>query len=121
MFRALRAPDGLPSEPDRRARVVALREKLAEGRGLFQAVRLERAIAIAKPAAAEATTLGHRPTKAEALLLAGEESSSRCQHPEAEGDLFNAGLAAEAGKSDALKLESWLYLTSVALTESRDF
>ncbi len=115
---ALRAPDRLPSEPDARARVVALRDKLAEGRGLLQAVRLKEAIAIAKPAAAEATKLGHRPTEAEALLLAGE-IELQMSSPAAEGDLFDAGLAAEAGKSDAVKLESWLYLTSVALTGSK--
>ncbi len=115
---ALRAPDQLPSEPDSRERIVALRDKLAEGRGLLQATRLKEALALAKPAAAEATKLGHRPTEAEALLLAGE-IELQMSSADAEGDLFNAGLAAEAGKADAAKLESWLYLTSVALTGSK--
>jgi tetratricopeptide (TPR) repeat protein len=116
---ALRTPDRLPVDPITRARVLALRDKLAEGRGLVQASRYKEALALAAPAVAEAAQLGHRPTQARALLLAGESEWFLSRMDKAEADLSEAELAAEAGKDDGAKFDSWLYLTTHAVHASK--
>jgi eukaryotic-like serine/threonine-protein kinase len=116
---ALRTPDRLPVDPITRARVLALRDKLAEGRGLVQASHYKEALALAKPAVAEAAQLGHRPTQARALLLAGESEWFLSHMDKAEVDLTEAELAAEAGKDDGAKFDAWLYLTTHAVHASK--
>ena len=112
---SLRAPDHLPADPAARANIIALRADIAEGRGLLQVAHYKDALALAQHAATGATTLGHRPTQAEALVLQGHLESLLSQRDNAERDLLAAVVAGEAGKADVPKLEAWTRLIREAV------
>ena len=95
---ALTAAVRPPPEPERRARVEALRARLARGNVLFDAGRYEPALALTLPVVGEARRLAYRPLEAEALTLAGALHNAAGDYDAAERELLDAVLAAEAAR-----------------------
>jgi tetratricopeptide (TPR) repeat protein len=109
----LRAPVRPPADPRARARVRALRDRLAQVQALQAAAQAKAGLAIAVPAAAEARTLAYRPVEAEAHyrlgLLQRLSNDSAAAHRSLEDAIFaaHAGRDARAEVLIAAALTSW--------------
>jgi tetratricopeptide (TPR) repeat protein len=82
--------------------VKRLHGQLSEVRALMASNRFEPALQLAQEAAAEARTVEHAPTRAEVFFLLGTLRTRRGDGQPAEEALFEAALAADAGRHDRL-------------------
>jgi tetratricopeptide (TPR) repeat protein len=96
----LKAPVRLPSDPATLAKVEALRERIARGQALAQAMRDKDGLALMKPVVEEARAVGHQPTEAQALDLYGLFQWRTGDAKSAQATLQRGLLAAEGGKDD---------------------
>ena len=94
----------LPSDPDKRARVVTLGTGLAEVRALLDAGRYKAAWQKAEGLEAPVRASGHLPLAAELSLYQGVLQGLRDKSTEAVGLLSRALHDAEAGRADRLKV-----------------
>jgi tetratricopeptide (TPR) repeat protein/predicted Ser/Thr protein kinase len=92
----------LPDAPDARARVIALRHKVAEVNQLDVATKFDEAIALGTPALAEARAIPHRRSEAELLLAMGDAKRQLGDPQGATAVLQDALAAAEAAGDDSL-------------------
>jgi eukaryotic-like serine/threonine-protein kinase len=99
---ALASPIRPPADPITRARVAAVRGRLAEIRALGDAGLIQRARAESAGLIDSVRALGYRPVEAEALELAGDLAERAGDFAAAETALRDAALAAEAGRHDRL-------------------
>jgi eukaryotic-like serine/threonine-protein kinase len=111
---ALLAPDPLPKDPLARLRVTALQAKLAEARAIYKAARPKDTLALVTAVAPEVARAGHLPTEAALHFLTGQTLWVLQGADKGEPELMKAVLAAEAGKADEIKVETWLALTNLA-------
>ncbi|WP_437997656.1 serine/threonine-protein kinase [Sorangium sp. So ce185] len=110
---ALTAAIPPPEDAAARARVGALRGRLAEVRALAEAGKIGEALALARPIADEARTVGHAPIEAEALLALGRAQRDAHDTKAAEATLGEAARAASRARDDAVAAEAWTQLLYV--------
>ncbi len=111
---ALRRREPMPSDPDRRAQVEALRVRVAQASALEQAGKPADALAVAEVAARRAHDLGHHPTIAEAELQLGHALDTLGRTPDAELALRRGAIAAEHADDDRLLADLRTMLVWVA-------
>jgi eukaryotic-like serine/threonine-protein kinase len=110
---ALGAATPPPSDPHARARVEALRDRLAEAAARSSAGRHADGLAIAVDVASQASALGYPPVHAEALLAHGRLANLAGDPRGAEPILREAlRIAADARDDDAIT-EAWALLIEV--------
>ncbi len=109
---ALEAVDArplLPVSAAQRGAVEALQAELAQVRALTQAGRYPEVTPLAQGVLERARALGFRPVEAEALLLMAQlENEERGETAEAERRYYQAALAAEAIRWDAVAARAWI-------------
>ncbi|XXX75567.1 tetratricopeptide repeat protein [Sorangium sp. So ce134] len=110
---ALTAAIPPPEDAEARARVGALRGRLAEVRALAEAGKVGEALALARPIADEARSVGHAPIEAEALLSLGRAQRDAHDTKAAEATLGEAARAASRARDDAVAAEAWTQLLYV--------
>ncbi|AGP41059.1 serine/threonine-protein kinase [Sorangium cellulosum] len=110
---ALTAAIPPPEDAAARARVGALRGRLAEVRALAEAGKFGEALALARPIADEARAVGHAPIEAEALLALGRAQRDAHDTKAAEATLGEAARAASRARDDAVAAEAWTQLLYV--------
>ncbi|WP_437913932.1 serine/threonine-protein kinase [Sorangium sp. So ce302] len=110
---ALTAAIPPPADAAARARIDALRGRLAEVRALDEAGKFGDALALARPLADEARAADHAPIEAEALLMLGRAARDAHDAPAAEAALREALRAAARARDDALAAEAWPQLIYV--------
>jgi len=115
----LRAPVRPPADPARRARVEALRARLAEARALNEAGKAAQALPIVRSVVAEATPLGYRPLEGEALLLRGSVEHATGDDKAAIESLLQSVSAATAGHADLLCARALSGLVAVTSNQAR--
>jgi tetratricopeptide (TPR) repeat protein len=113
----LRAVVKPPDDPSTRARVDAIRQRLAEGNALFEAGRYEQTLALAKPLVEEARRLGYDPLITEALLNLGRTQNAVGTFDDSRASLDEALVHAEASRHDRALAEAAVEMT-IALTRS---
>jgi len=106
----LAAPVPPPADPAARAAVDRFRGVLASSRAQASAGRYREAALIAAPALAGARALGYRPLEAEAGYALGRALTANAQPREADAQLTQAVLAADAGHHDEVRLDSEIQL-----------
>ncbi len=111
---ALRTPDPVPKDPDQRRELAALQVKLAEAKATYLASQLKPAFAMVEAIRPAVMRIGHLPTIAKLRTLAGSCLWSLEGAPKGEAELLQGVWAAEAGKADQQKVETWLQLTNIA-------
>ncbi|WP_437632949.1 tetratricopeptide repeat protein [Sorangium sp. So ce854] len=111
--RALTAAIPPPADAAARARVDALRGRLAEVRALAEAGKFAEALALARPIADEARATGYAPVEAEALLALGRAQRDAHDARGAEATLGEAARAASRARDDALAADAWTQLIYV--------
>ena len=104
---ALEAPVPLPVDPAARAKIAAVRAKVADARAQFDAGKYKDALATATAAAAAARATGYRPAEAEALTLLSNIQGHQDDAKGADATATEAILAADAGHEDALAAQAW--------------
>ncbi|WP_437713788.1 serine/threonine-protein kinase [Sorangium sp. So ce448] len=110
---ALTAAVPPPADAAARARIDALRGRLAEVRALDEAGKFGEALALARPLADEARAADYAPIEAEALLMLGRAARDAHDAPAAEAALREALRAAARARDDALAAEAWPQLIYV--------
>jgi tetratricopeptide (TPR) repeat protein len=98
--KSLRAPVRPPDAEGTRARVEAIRQRLAEARAFHSAGKYADGMKSASAAVADARPLGYRPVEAESLLVLGTLQDDTGDYKGAERSLRDAARAAEAGRHD---------------------
>jgi tetratricopeptide (TPR) repeat protein len=116
---ALRAPLRPPASPDAAGKVAALRERLSEGRALFQAGRYAQGVEAMRPVVAEAEALGYEPLEAEAREVLGNHEERGGKLKEAEATLLRGLWAAEAGGHVEATASISAVLTRVMMLQAR--
>lgn len=99
---ALRAPVRPPGDPATRARVEAVRTRLAEGHARQLVGEYAEALGIATAATTDATALGYRPLEAEALYLLADVEDDQGDYKASEHTMLRAATAAIAGHHDQM-------------------
>ena len=99
-----------PSDPAVAVHVSELRDRLARARAHKESGKFAEGIALARPAASAARSIGYRPLEAEALLVEGELEQRSGDRAAAEATLMQAIYAAEAGKHDLVAASAWTTL-----------
>jgi tetratricopeptide (TPR) repeat protein len=107
---ALRAPYATPRDPAARARVQAVRTKLAEGRVLIRARHLADAETMLNAALAEAKSLDDAQLRATALDLLGMCANGRGDYERSRSVLLDAALDASAVRDDGTEAMAWSHL-----------
>jgi tetratricopeptide (TPR) repeat protein len=110
---ALRAPMRPPADAGARARVVAVRERLAEGKARQRVGGYAEARAIAIAATDDAAALGYRPLEAEALFLLGDLQDDQGDYKASERTMVRAATAAIAGRHDEVLARALTALVAV--------
>ncbi|WP_437322114.1 tetratricopeptide repeat protein [Sorangium sp. So ce385] len=110
---ALTAAIPPPEDAAARARVGALRGRVAEVRALVEAGKIGEALALARPIADEARTVGYAPIEAEALLALGRAQRDAHDTKAAEATLGEAARAASRARDDAVAAEAFTQLLYV--------
>jgi tetratricopeptide (TPR) repeat protein len=103
----------MPSQPEQRASIEALRREVASAQVLFDAGKYAKAAAQAAPLAERARTLGYEPVVAEALLVQGEAQDRSASKAEATVSLRQAANAADAGRADDLRVRALAHLIPI--------
>ena len=111
----LRAAVPPPADAAARARVDALRGRLAEGHALLAAGRYTQAASLVAPLVAECRAVGYGPLAAEAYELDGRLRWNASDWRGAATSLKEAILAAEASRLDDVKAASAVVLAEVSL------
>ena len=106
----LRSPVRLPADATARAAVEALRERLARLTTLVDAGKFDEALPLAQAVTADATRLGHAPTRAAALQLLGTIEWRKGKLREAESTFVAAAAAAVRGHDDTVAARAWTSL-----------
>ncbi|MCK8499933.1 protein kinase domain-containing protein [Myxococcus fulvus] len=101
---ALASAQRLPTDPQRRADIEALEEKLSHVRALMDAGRHPVALEAVKPLMAAVEATGHLPLRSEARYLNGWLLEQTGESAEAAKLLSRAVFDAEAGHADRLKV-----------------
>ncbi|HVE85625.1 MAG TPA: tetratricopeptide repeat protein, partial [Myxococcales bacterium] len=104
----------LPSEPQARAALNALSERMSEVNALRLAGRYAEVLRRLEPLEQEAGKLGYRPLEAEVLYQKGLALDRSGKPADAVRALVEASYAAEAGRDDALKVSVASRLTFVS-------
>ncbi|HEY8040137.1 MAG TPA: tetratricopeptide repeat protein [Polyangiaceae bacterium] len=116
----LRAPIRPAADAATRARVDAVRARLAEGQARQRVGGYAEALAIATEAAGEASALGYRPLEAEALFLLGDVQDDAGDYKASERTMIRAASAAVAGHHDTMLARSLAALVvEVGLRQAR--
>jgi tetratricopeptide (TPR) repeat protein len=108
----LRAVVPLPEDAAARAKVAAVRQRLARSRALYDAGRYEQGRAYMAPLKAEADALGYAPLASEAAKALADHLSVLDKLEEAEKALFEAAEKAVSGRDAELEAEAWVSLVS---------
>jgi len=101
---AERAPP--PDDPEVRARIAAIRERLSEARALSATGGWKAALAVVQAVEDGARDIGYAPLAAETLLLRGSLQESLGDHKEAERAITDAAMAALAARDDAVAIRA---------------
>jgi tetratricopeptide (TPR) repeat protein len=112
---ALRAAVPPPADAATRARVDALRGRLAEGQALLAAGRYAQAAALVAPLVVECRAVGYGPLVAEAYALDGRLRWNASDWRGAATSLKEAILAAEASRMDDVKAAAAVALAEVSI------
>jgi tetratricopeptide (TPR) repeat protein len=117
---ALRAPIRPPTDAATRARVEAVRARLADGHARQRVGAYGEALGIATTAATDAASLGYRPLEAEALYLLADVEDDQGDYKAAEHTMLRAATAAIAGHHDQMLARSLAALVvEVGLRQAR--
>ncbi|HEY3821998.1 MAG TPA: serine/threonine-protein kinase [Polyangiaceae bacterium] len=117
---ALRAPIRPPTDAAARARVEAVRGRLADGHARQRVADYGGALGIATTAAADAASLGYPPLEAEALYLLGDVEDDQGDYKASEKTMLRAATAAIAGHHDEMLARSLAALVvEVGLRQAR--
>ena len=106
----------LPEEPARRARALALQKRIAEVRAMYLTDQLKTGEAKAHALVQDAKELDYAPLKADALLAESRFQASRQDNAAASEDLYQAVLAAQAGRHSRALVAS---LTDLSIIDKR--
>jgi tetratricopeptide (TPR) repeat protein len=112
-LRRLTAPLELPSDPERREAVAAVYETLARVRTLASSGDYAKGSELAVEAVAQARSLGHAPTTADALAWLGRLEHLAGRHRAAEASLLEAVDVAALGHHDRVAARAWVELVAV--------
>jgi serine/threonine-protein kinase len=121
--RALEAVVPPPNDPKLRARVDALREKVAQARGLADVGKYQAARDLARSVADESAPLGYAALRAEALLVQLQAEDNLGLSKEAEHTLVEALPLAGEAHDDSLMTtlwSTWLWLVSSQSNRNAD-
>ncbi len=116
---ALAAAAPPPTDASARARVDAVRARLAHAEALYATGKRKEAEAIARAAVDEAHGIGYAPLEAQAVYLLGR-IQSLFGDEQAEDTLYRATRLAAEAKDDARAAESWLSLLPVVARRKPD-
>jgi len=111
---ALRAPVRPPADAGTRARVDAVRAKLAQAKAQSRSLATKRGLEIATPAVSEARALKYRPLEAEALVTLGTLQQQAGDTKTAKQTLEEGLLAARAGRDPRDEIYAAAALESVS-------
>jgi eukaryotic-like serine/threonine-protein kinase len=98
-----------PSDPDKKSRVAALRERLADLRAQMATGRHEQAMVPARQLVEDARALGYPPVTSLALRALGR-LQRQTRAPEAKDTIYDAIAAGEAGHSSQDVAQAWIEL-----------
>ncbi len=99
-----------PANPQTLKAVEAVRRQMAEAKALLDVGKWDKGLRIATDAVTAARTLEYPPVLAEALDIEGELEGKTMQQPAAERTLYEAVVAAEAGRHEAERARAWTRL-----------
>jgi tetratricopeptide (TPR) repeat protein len=117
---ALEGPLAPPAEPQARARIEALRARLAEAAALRRLSKDDQALALAERTLADAQALGFGPLVAEVLMEVGRVRENLGAAAVAEQRYREAVVAGELGHHDRVVAGAATYLIlDVGMTEAR--
>jgi len=117
---ALRAPIRPPTDAATRARVEAVRGRLADGHARQRVGAYGEALGIATTAAVDAASLGYRPLEAEALFLLGDVEDDQGDYKASERTMLRAATAGLEGHHDQMVARSLAALVvEVGLRQAR--
>ena len=111
---ALRAPVRPPTDGNTRAVVDRLRKEGARAMVLIRAAKYDEAAKLLGPALVTARAIGYRPVEAELLGQLGFTQSKRGSYVAAEATLFDAVVAARAGRHAIAEVNALTQLVRVA-------
>ena len=109
----LMAPLRPPADDAARAKVEALRRRLAEAKAAEDLADYDRGLETATAAVRDAEALGYWPLTAEALLRLGALQEAKVRADDAAATLQRALLAAQAGRHDRVAVEAFTRLVRV--------
>jgi len=109
---ALRSPDAPPRDAAIRARIEAVRARLARARALDAEGKYSDLLKVTEAASADAATIGFRPLVAAAQLELGRARHAVGDVPRARDAVFSAAVAAEASRDDVVAAQAWIELTN---------
>jgi tetratricopeptide (TPR) repeat protein len=116
---ALRGPVRPPGDAATRARVEAVREKLAQAKARLQAGKYQEGLRIAVPSLEAAQATRYRPLEAEALLTLGKLQSETGAYTAAEKSLEAAVLTALASRDTPVEVDAWAARVAAANAEAK--
>ena len=111
--RELLQPARPPQDPQARARIAALEQRIAGLRAQHQAGQYQAALRAAELAASDSVTLAYAPVTAEAYLMLGDLQQTLGEYAAAESSFYRALWAGEAGKQDRIAAKAWTRLVYV--------
>jgi hypothetical protein len=100
-----------PADPQTRAKVASLRQRLAAARVLNDGSRFKDALVASKPLLDEARATGYRPVEAEALRMVGFAQLQMGDYAAARATLIDGLAVAQAGRNDELAANLAIDLT----------
>jgi tetratricopeptide (TPR) repeat protein len=109
--RALSTPMPLPAEPAKRERIEAISKRVAEVEA--EAIEANEALAILEPLLADAKDLGWAPLLARVEYDHALRQSRLRNNRQAEIELQEAAVTAEAARVDAVMMDAWIRLVFV--------
>jgi serine/threonine protein kinase/tetratricopeptide (TPR) repeat protein len=117
---SLMAVKALPADPAQRAAVLALEEEVGDLRVRGDSGKYKDVVASAPAVVERARASGYEPVLADALLVLGEAQDRVGTKPDAATSFREAFLAAEAGRSEDVKVRALIAL-EVTLADQRKF
>ena len=117
---ALRAIVRPPADPEKRRQVAGARDRLAAVNALSSAGRCDQATRLGRPLIETARDIGYLPLLAEASYALGHLFDTCVDAKQAQADLEDAVMAAEASHHDAVAVEAAAMLASAYADRSHD-
>ncbi len=117
----LRQPVAPPGDPTIRARLAALRRRLADVRAQYELGAYQAAVEPARGVVRDARALGYLPFTGEAELLQGMVETGLGDFASAEHSFETAAWSAEAGKNDEIAARTWTRLVTLVGYSRSDF